>query len=42
MELEINGRILGRPIIIISDNLGNEIVILGTNLLNELPEYKKL
>ena len=42
MDLEINGRILRRPIIITSDNLGNEIVILGTNVLSELPEYKIL
>ena len=32
MDLEINGRILRRPIIITSDNLGNEI--LGTNVLS--------
>ena len=42
MDLEINGRILQRPIIITSGNLGNEIAILGTNVLSELPEYKEL
>ena len=42
MDLEIKGRILRRPIIITSDNLGNEIAILGTNVLSELPEYKML
>ena len=42
MDLEINGRILRRPIIITSDNLGNEIAFLGTNVMSELPEYKIL